>query len=70
MKMWQTDRLSLIFSGTWTSDTDFDPDNTARRGTKGFMRRVARTAHHDGAPMHVRYWHEADGADDADKVHF
>jgi hypothetical protein len=46
-----TDRLSLVLSGTWwvNSGADFDPDNTVPIPAGGFVRRVARTPHYDGA---------------------
>ena len=45
-----TDRLSLVFSGTWwvNSGADFDPKNTVAVPAGGFVRRVAHTPHYDG----------------------
>ena len=45
-----TDRLSLVFSGTWwvNSGADFDPDNTVPVPAGGYVRRIARTPHYDG----------------------
>jgi hypothetical protein len=46
-----TDRLSLVLSGTWwvNSGADFDPEHTVPVPAGGFVRRVARTPHYDGA---------------------
>jgi hypothetical protein len=46
-----TDRLSLVLSGTWwvNSGADFDPEQTVPVPAGGFVRRVARTPHYDGA---------------------
>jgi hypothetical protein len=40
---YETDRLSLVLSGTWwvNSGADFDPDSTVPVPAGGFVRRVA-----------------------------
>jgi hypothetical protein len=47
---YETDRLSLVLSGTWwvNSGADFDPGNSIPVPAGGFVRRVARTPHYDG----------------------
>jgi hypothetical protein len=47
---YETDRFSLVLSGTWwvNSGSDFDPANTVAVPAGGFVRRVARTPHYDG----------------------
>jgi len=49
---YRTDRLCVVLSGTWwcNSGGDFDPDNAVPVSPGGFVRRVARTPHYDGAP--------------------
>ncbi len=46
-----TDRLCVVVSGVWwcNSGPDFDPANAVPVHAGGFVRRVARTPHYDGA---------------------
>jgi hypothetical protein len=47
---YDTDRLSLVLSGTWrvNSGADFDPMETVPAPAGAFVRRVAHTPHYDG----------------------
>jgi hypothetical protein len=49
---YQTDRLSVVVSGTWwvNSGADFDPKNTTPVPAGGFVLRHAHTPHYDGVP--------------------
>ena len=48
---YETDRLCVVLSGTWwcASGEDFAPEATVPVKPGSFVRRVARTAHYDGA---------------------
>jgi hypothetical protein len=48
--LYATDRLSMVLSGAWwvNSGPDFDPANTVRVPSGGFILRVAHTPHYDG----------------------
>jgi hypothetical protein len=53
---YDTDRISVVISGTWwvNSGADFDPAEATPVPAGGYVLRHAHTAHYDGVPAHVK----------------
>jgi len=54
--MYDTDRISVVLSGTWwvNSGADFDPTNAVPVPAGGYVLRHAHTPHYDGVPSDVK----------------
>ena len=54
--MYDTDRISVVISGTWwvNSGADFDPAHATPVPAGGYVLRHAHTPHYDGVPSDVK----------------
>ena len=54
--MYDTDRISVVISGTWwvNSGADFDPAHATPVRAGGYVLRHAHTPHYDGVPSDVK----------------
>ena len=54
--MYDTDRISVVISGTWwvNSGPDFDPAHAVPVPAGGYVLRHAHTPHYDGVPSNVK----------------
>ena len=54
--MYNTDRISVVISGTWwvNSGADFDPTHAVPVPAGGYVLRHAHTPHYDGVPSDVK----------------